>query len=163
MKMILNPLSAGLATLLLLGVLSARAQDKADQLAVIVGKTSALESVTTAELQKYFKAEKSKAPDGTKIVIVMQDVGRPERDAALRDIYKMGEAEYGDYFVGQTFTGAVKSAPRSFPSPAAVKEYVAATPGAISYVRASDADDSVKVLKVDGKAPGDADYSLKMK
>jgi ABC-type phosphate transport system substrate-binding protein len=93
----------------------------------------------------------------------MQDVGRPERDAALAGIYKMGEAEYGDYFVGQTFTGAVKSAPKSWPSAAAVKEYVAATPGAIGYVRASDADDSVKVLKVDGKAPGDADYSLKMK
>jgi ABC-type phosphate transport system substrate-binding protein len=163
MKTILKKFPLGVAILFLLGGLNVRAQDKADQLAVIVGKTSSLEAVTTAELQKYFKAEKSKAPDGTKIVIVMQDVGRPERDAALRDIYKMGEAEYGDYFVGQTFTGAVKSAPRSFASPAAVKQYVAETPGAIGYVRASDADDTVKVLKVDGKAPGEADYSLKMK
>jgi hypothetical protein len=45
---------------------------------------------------------------------------------------------------------------------AAVKAYVAQTPGAIAYIRASDADDSVKVLKVDGKSPGDADYGLKL-
>jgi len=152
-----------MAFLVVFGTISARAQDKGDQLAVVVGKTSSLDGVTTAELQKYFKAEKSKMPDGTKIIIVMQDVGNAARDAALHGIYKMSEAEYNDYFVGQTFTGAVQSAPKSFPSVAAVKAFVAATSGAIGYLRASDADDSVKVLKVDGKSPGDADYSLKMK
>ena len=163
MKTFLIKLPVAVVVLFLLGVLSASAQDKADQLAIIVGKSSSLSGVTTAELQKYFKAEKTKAPDGTKIIIVMQDAGHPERDAALHGIYKMSEAEYNDYFVGQTFTGAVQSAPKSYPSSAAVKTYVAATPGAIGYVRASDADDSVKTLTVDGKSPGSADYGLKMK
>ena len=80
----------------------------------------------------------------------------------LKAIYSMSEAEYNDYFVGQTFTGAVSAAPKSLPSPAAIKLYVAQTPGAIAYVRASDADDSVTVLKIGGKSPGDADYPLKM-
>ena len=77
--------------------------------------------------------------------------------------FKCSEAEYNDYFAGQVFTGAVKSAPKACPSSAAMKEYVAATPGALGYVKASEADDSVKVLKVDGKAPSDADYGLKIK
>jgi hypothetical protein len=144
------------------GLAGARAQDKAACLAVIVNKASKLDDVSPADLQKYFKAEKTKAPDGVKIVIVMADVGRPERDAALKSIYSMSEAEYNDYFVGQTFTGAVAAAPKSLPSPAAIKQYVAQTPGAIAYIRASDADDSVTVLKVGGKSPGDADYALKM-
>ena len=156
-------LLSGLALMVLIGSVNARAQDKAGQLAIIVGKSSSLDSITTAEMQKYFKAEKTKLPDGTKIVIVMHDVGLPEREAALANIYKMSEAEYNDYFVGQTFTGAVAAAPKAFSSAAAVKQYVAATPGAIGYLRASDADDTVKVLKVDGKAPGEADYKLKMK
>jgi ABC-type phosphate transport system substrate-binding protein len=154
---------AATAALFLFGMMAVNAQDKSTELAIIVGKSSALDDVTTAQLQKYFKAEKTKAPDGTKIAIVMQDVGNPERDAALHDIYKMSEAEYNDYFVGQTFTGAVAAAPKALPSSAAVKQYVAATAGALGYVRASDADDSVKVLKVDGKSPGDAGYSLSMK
>ena len=154
-----------LAVALWLGgaLLPAQAQDKTDQLAIIVDKSSSLDNVTLAELKKYFMAEKTKAPDGGKIILIMQDPGNPERDAILRDIYKMSESEYNDYFVGQTFTGAVASAPKSLPSGAAVKQYVAATAGAISYMRASDADDSVKILKVDGKSVGDADYGLKIK
>jgi ABC-type phosphate transport system substrate-binding protein len=75
----------------------------------------------------------------------------------------MSESEYNDYFVGQTFTGAVASAPKTFPNGATVKAFVAQTPGAIGYVRASDVDSSVKALKVDGKSPSDADYSLTTK
>ena len=163
MKYFFQTLQVILVALLLSGITAAHAQDKATQLAIIVNKACSLDNVTTAEVQKYFKADKSKTPDGTKIVIVMQDVGNPDRDAALRAIYKMSEAEYNDFFVGQTFTGAVAAAPKALPSSAAVKQFVAATPGAISYVRASDADDSVKILKVDGKSPGDADYGLKLK
>lgn len=142
---------------------TAFAQDKADQLAVIVGKSSKLEDISSADLQKYFKAEKGKTPDGTKIVIVMLDVGRPERDAALKGIYKLSENDYNDFFVSATFTGAVTAAPKALPSPAAMKKYVGDTPGAIGYLRASEATDEVKVLKIDGKSPGDPAYSLKMK
>jgi len=163
MKNILNRFLAGamLAILTATLTLNARAQDKAGCLAVIVNKTAKLDTVSTSDLQKYFKAEKTKMPDGTKIVIVMADVGRPERDAALKEIYTMSEADYNDYFVGQTFTGAVAAAPKALPSPAAIKAFVAQTPGAIAYVSGADADDSIKVLTIDGKAPGDAGYSLK--
>ena len=145
-----------------LGLSSVQAQDKAAGLAIIVNKASKFSDLSLADLQKYFRAEKTKSPDGIKIIIVMADVGRPERGAALKTIYNLSEAEYNDYFVGQTFTGAVSAAPKALPSPAAIKLYVAQTPGAIAYVRASDADDSVTVLKIGGKSPGDADYPLKM-
>jgi hypothetical protein len=151
------------AGIVMSGAMGAPAQDKADQLAIIVNPASPLSDVSTADLQKYFKAEKTKTPDGIKVVIVMQEVGRPERDAALKLIYKMSEDEYSDYFVGQTFTGAVAAAPKTYRSVATIKKYVAETPGAIAYIRASDADDTVKVLKVSGKSPGDADYKLVMK
>jgi ABC-type phosphate transport system substrate-binding protein len=151
------------AGIVMFGAIGTQAQDKAEQLAIIVNPASPLNDISFVDLQKYFKAEKTKTPDGTKVVIVMQDVGRPERDAALKLIYKMSEDEYSDYFVGQTFTGAVAAAPKTYKSVATIKKYVAETPGAIAYVRATEADDSVKVLKVNGKSPGDADYKLGMK
>lgn len=140
----------------LLGV--ARASD----LAIVVNKGSSLDNVTSAELAKYFKAEKSKAPDGTKLVIVMQAPGRAERAAALKGIYHMSESEYNDYFVEATFTGAVATAPQALPSGDAVKKFVGGNKGGIGYVRDSDVDDTVKVLKVDGLAPGAAGYKLKI-
>ena len=150
---------------LLLTVTAVRvwAGDASGDLAVIVNKDCKLTDVSSADLAKYFKADKSKMPDGTKVAIAMQDVGRPEREAALKGIYKMSETEYNDHFVEATFTGAVAAAPKALPSGAAVKKFIADTPGGLSYVRGGDVDDSVKVLKIDGKSPGDADYKLKLK
>jgi len=144
----------------LLGSCAVNAQDKSAQLAVIIGKSSQLDNVSSADLAKIFKAEKAKAPDGTRFVITMLATGLPERDAALKGIYGMSEAEYGKFFLQATFTGAVQAAPKNYPSAAALKQFVAATPGAIGYIRASDLDDTVKAVKVDDRAPGDADYKL---
>ena len=153
-RLLLLLASTGLALL----AVPARAAD----LAIVVNKACGLDNVTSAELTKYFKAEKTKATDGTKLVIVVQDPGRPERDAALKRIYKMSESEYTDYFVEATFTGAVTAAPKSLPSSAAVKKFVADTAGALGYLASGDTDDSVKILKVDGHAPGDGGYPLKL-
>lgn len=146
-----------------LAVVRVRAGDASGDLALIVPKASKLDDVSAADLAKYFKADKSKTPDGTKLVIVMQDVGRVERAAALKNIYHMSEAEYNDHFVEATFTGAVAAAPKALPSGAAVKKFITDTPGGLGYVSGGDLDDTIKVLKIDGKAPGDADYKLKLK
>jgi hypothetical protein len=155
MKRILSQSLIGLA----FAITAARAAD----LAVIVNKTSALVNVSSTDLARYFKAEKTKAPDGKKLVIVMQEAGLPEREAALKGIYKMTEAEYADYFVEATFTGAVESAPKAMPTAVAVKKFVAEVPGGIGYVQLGDADDSIRILKIDGKLPGEPDYKLKIK
>lgn len=141
---------------------SVQAQSKADHLAVIVAKASPTENLTAAELAKIFRAEKAKDASGTKFVIIQQDAGQAARAAALQGIYKMDEAGYNKYFLQATFTGAVQAAPKALSAEAA-KKFVAANPGAISYVRADEADDSVKVVKVDGHAPGEAGYLLTMK
>lgn len=134
-----------------------------DALAIVVSKTCAVDSISSAELQKIFKAEKTKGPDGSKVVVVMRDAGSPERDAALAGILKMSEAEYKKYFLQATFTGAVQNAPKTLSSSEAVKQFVTTTTGGIGYIKSSDIDESVKILKVDNKAPTDPDYPLKLR
>jgi hypothetical protein len=43
-----------------------------------------------------------------------------------------------------------------------VLKFVFNVPGAIGYLRASDVDGSVKILRVDGHLPEDKDYNLRM-
>ena len=150
---------------LLLGLIAGvvRAQDKSADLAIIVGKNSALDNVTGEELAKIFRAEKSKGPDGVRFMLTTREAGSPERAAALAQIFKMGEDDYAKYFLQATFVGQVQSAPRTLSGAGVAKQFVSVTPGAISYIRGSDTDDSVKVVKVDGRAPGDPDYKLKIK
>ena len=155
---------------ILLGVLiggiapvSATAQDKAGDLAIIANKNSALDNVSSDELTKIFRAEKTKDSAGVRLIVTSREAGSPERAAALSGIYKMSEDEYSKYFLQATFTGLVQSPPRQLSSAAIAKSFVASAPGGLSYVRASEADDSVKILTVDGHAPGDPAYPLKIK
>lgn len=142
---------------------AAHADDKANHLAVVVNKASSLSDVSSDLLGKFFRAEKSKAPDGTKVVILMQDSGRPERETALRAIFKMSEGEYNKYFLQATFTGAVAAAPKALANSRTVLKTVSETPGGLGYVKGDETDDTVKVLKIDGKSPGEAGYPLSLK
>lgn len=135
---------------------------RADDLAIIVGKNSTLDNLTSVELVKIFKAEKAKGPDGTKLVLAVPAAGSPEHAAMLAKIYELDEAGYGKYFLQATFTGLVAAAPKQLAGGAALVAFAAGTPGGITCVKAGDVTDAVKVLKVDGHAPGDADYKLKM-
>jgi hypothetical protein len=43
-----------------------------------------------------------------------------------------------------------------------VRKFVFNVPGAIGYVRVTDVDDTVKVIRIDGHLPDDKDYSLRI-
>ena len=55
-----------LALVFSLKICSANAQDKSGDLAIVVGKDRALENVSSEELAKIFRAEKSKGSDGAR-------------------------------------------------------------------------------------------------
>ncbi|PWU09383.1 MAG: hypothetical protein C5B50_27535 [Verrucomicrobia bacterium] len=148
--------------LALLASFSACAEERSDYLAIVVNSASPLENVTSAELAQIFKSQKTRDSAGARYVVGMRETGCAERAAALKGIYQMSDSEYEKYFLQATFAGTVQAPPKVFAGAGAVKQFVASAPGAISYLRASDADSSVKVLKVDGKAPGDAGYPIKI-
>jgi len=52
--------------------------------------------------------------------------------------------------------------PRTLASPSIVRKFVFNAPGAIGYLRASDVDDSVKVVRIDGLLPEQKDYRLQI-
>jgi hypothetical protein len=85
----------------------------------------------------------------------------PERTLLLKAVYKMSESVLKRYYMHAAFTGTDIVPPKDVASAAALKQFVAGTPGAIGCILASDVDATVKVLKVDGSAPGDAGYKLR--
>jgi ABC-type phosphate transport system substrate-binding protein len=131
-------------------------------LAIIVNLSNPVEELSLSELRSVFLGERSHWPHGRRVTIVMRDPGQPERVAILRLVYRMGESDFTRYFLQATFTGEALSPPRRLSTSSGVRRFVFNVPGAIGYVRADEADDSVKILRVDGRAPGDPDYRLRM-
>lgn len=129
-------------------------------IAIIVNKTNPVEDLSSSELRRIFMIEKRISPNGRKYQVLMGKPKQAERESVLRIIYRMSEREYSRHFLRAVFTGAVQSAPSQVTGAVAMKRLVARTPGAIGYVRASEIDNSVKVVSIDGQAPGAAGYKL---
>jgi hypothetical protein len=133
------------------------------ELAVIVNKSNPNDNLSLAELREYFKAERGHWPNGMgKVRVVMLEPGNPAREAALRLIYDMSEKGFTSYFLGKKFRGETLEEPRQQSSPPDVIKFIAYVPGAIGCVAAGEVDASVKVVRVDGLAPGDPGYKLRL-
>jgi hypothetical protein len=74
----------------------------------------------------------------------------------------MNEQDFGAYFLFEVFRGELSTSPTTLQTPTEVKKFIATTPGAVGYVRASDVDDSVKVVRVNGLLPGDDGYPVRL-
>jgi ABC-type phosphate transport system substrate-binding protein len=150
-----------LALSLLYGVLAVPAAPEGADLAIVVNKSTTIDTVSSADLRALFLGEKTKWPDGKKVTPVQTSAQSPERALLLKVVYKMSDPVLKRYYMQAAFTGKDVLPPAEFPTAAALKQFVARTPGAIGGILASDVDNTVTALKVDGAAPGEAGYKLR--
>ncbi len=133
-----------------------------DALAIIVNQTNPVDDLSLKELRTVFLGERSHWPNGRRITLVMMDPGLSERRAVLRDVCRMNETEFSRHFLQGLFTGEVFVSPKTLSTAVGVKKFVFNVPGAIGYLRASDVDGTVKVIKVNGHRVEDTDYPLRI-
>lgn len=133
-----------------------------ESLAIIVNRENPVENMSMAELKNVFLGERSHWPNGRRITLVMMETGQPERDTVVRDVCRMSESDFRRRFLQGLLTGEVLVSPKTLATPVGVRKFVFNVPGAVGYLRPEDVDDSVKVIRIDGHLPGDADYPLKI-
>ena len=132
---------ASFFTLLLLSALTfcSVPQTRGDEaLAVVVNKSNPVESMTLDELRKYCVQERKHWADDKRVTVVLREPGQVERETVLQ----------------------VQAAPKHLSSATGVRRFIFNVPGAIGFVRASDVDATVKVLRLDGFALNDPHYPL---
>lgn len=133
-----------------------------ESLAIVVNQSNTVSELSTAELRAVFQGVRSHWPNGHRITLVMMEPGKAEREVVLHDICRMSDTEFRRYFLHGLFTGEVLVSPKTLATPAGVRKFVFNVPGAIGYLRRSDVDETIKVLKVDGHAPSDAEYRFQI-
>ena len=144
------------------GATAARGQvPGADVLAIVVHRANPVDAITMGELRRIFMLETQTWPNGRRITVVLREKGQPERAEAIRIICGLSEPDFERHVLFQTFRGNVNRAPRSIQSASGMLRFIFNTPGAIGYVHADEVDDSVKVLPIDGRLPGDVRYPLR--
>lgn len=129
-------------------------------LAIIIHRSNPVENLTLADLRKILLLERQSWPHGRKITIVMRDSGQPERDSLLKEVCGMSDGDYLRHVLQATFRGTTISAPRVISTSEGMRRFIFNAPGAVGYLRADEVDDTVKVVRIDGRLPGDSDYAL---
>jgi len=150
------PLLICLASLACLPVAAAQAGD----VAVVVNDRNPVTKMNKTELRRIFDGEERSWSAGVPIRIFVRAPGTHER-AALLKLLDMTESEYKQYWTAQVFRGEAQTEPIALPSNGMQREAVVAYLGAVALVDLQDVKANMKVLRVEGRMPGEAGYTLK--
>jgi len=143
------------------GASSAVAQTNATAMvvAVVVNDKNPVTNLTTAQLRKLFAGEKHAWPGGLPVKLFVRAPGAYERVVLLR-LLDMSESEYKRYWTAQVFRGDAQAEPVALFSNGMQKEALIAFPGAVALINFQDVKGGMKVVRVDGRLPGEAAYPL---
>ena len=130
-------------------------------LAVMVNSATPVTDLRHAEVRNVFLGQRQYWNPKLPVVLLMRAPVARERDIVLKVIYQMSEEEYTQYWVAKVFRAEVTSPPKNVYSNDMQYELVAAIPGAIAVVDARNVRPGVKVVRVDGKLPGEKGYPLR--
>ena len=137
------------------------AQSKSDDVAVIVNPQNQIDSISSVDLRKIFAGEKRSWNSNVPIFLVVRAPQAHERDILLSHVLKMSESEYKQYWVKKVYSGEIPREPLALLSNGMQLEAVRSDKGGIALINLTDVKQGVKVIKVDGRMPGAAGYTLK--
>ena len=132
-------------------------------LAIVVNPKNPTANLTLAQLRAVFLGERKWWPNHRRVLPSTMRRGTPERQTVLRVIYRMDDRDLDNYLLYQAFKGEASASPATLQTPADVRKFVGTKPGAVGYLRTSDVDDSVKVVRVNGLLPGDDGYPMRLR
>jgi len=140
-----------------------RALAQTTDIAVIVNSAVTVDALTMTDLRHLLLGDREFWSSGARVVLFIRAPVARERDAAVQTVCQMTEAEFRQHWIGKVFRAETPSGPRIVYSTDMAIEQVSRVPGAIAFVDASAplAGKGVKVLKIDGRAPGQPGYHLR--
>jgi hypothetical protein len=139
------------------------AECPANGLVVVVNKGNPTEDLTMAQLRRLFLGEARAWPDKKQVVLVAAQPQSPAFKCMLSAVAKMSDSEFGRHNAAAEFRGEEPIQIRVAVNGPAAAVIVSSATGSIAIVEAAELPSiasSVRVLKINGKQPGEAGYPL---
>jgi hypothetical protein len=141
----------------------AGAQCPPGSLAAIVNKTNPTDSLSVSQLRRLLIGDARVWLDHKAVSVVERDASSKVFRCSLSNIVRLSDSEYRRYLIGAAFRGEETMLMQASDSDAGSARIVADTPGAIAIVDMKSIaafSSLVKVIRVNGKNPGQAGYPL---
>jgi hypothetical protein len=157
----LRALLAALCGLAALALAPAPALAQARQdIAVVVNASVPVDNLSRAELRRILLGDREFWPSGDRVKLLIRAPVARERDAAVKDLCDMTEAQFRQHWIGKVFRAEIPSAPKIVYSDEMTLDQAARLPGAIAFIEAPRVGRGLKILKIDGRSPGQPGYLL---
>ncbi|MCU1273719.1 MAG: hypothetical protein JWO48_1150 [Bryobacterales bacterium] len=152
------------SVLLLLGLtlLAPPAADSAgSDVAIVVNSTVPVGEISFTELRRVFLGERQFWSSSLRISVLLHAPAARERDVLLKTVYEMSEAQLRQHWIGKVFRAEAPSAPQMFSSDEEMVQALVTIPGSIAAVDAARLPRGLRVLRIDGRLPGEPGYRLR--
>jgi hypothetical protein len=160
----------GLGTKLLLGIaifscwaatVPAYARRSGRDVAVVGNGDLPVANLSLPEVRRLFLGETRYWKKNLPVVLIVPPVGTHERDVLLHNVYRMSEVQFKQYWIRRILRGQAVSAPKTADSVSAAQKLVASLPGGVTVLSSNRRSKKTRVLKTDGKSPGEKEYPLR--
>lgn len=132
----------------------------AGDVAIVVRADTPVDNLSFAEARKLFMGDRQFWPSNLRVTMLMRAPASRDRDVVLSVIYGMSEAQFRQYWISKIFRLEASSGPKIVYSMETAVELVNAIPGAVAFMDAALVPKNLKVLTLDGLAPGEKGYRL---
>ena len=136
------------------GLLPAAASD----VAVVVQRDLLVDDLTFAELRKILLGEKQFWSSDLKVTILIRAPIAHERDVVIKIILQMTEARFRQYWISKVFRAESASSPKTIYTNEIAASLVSGIPGSIAFIESTQVPKNLKVLRIDGRLPGERGY-----
>jgi len=141
--------------------LVAHAQSPTGTLAVIVHPDNATTDVSYAELRRILRLDQQYWSPGTPISLMLPGPSAPGRERLLEKGFQMSEQAFRQHWIAVAYKVQALNLPRPFTECFVAVRVVSTLKAALAVVDQSCVEsEAVRILKIDGKEPGDPGYRL---
>ena len=130
-----------------------------DSLAIVVAKTSPIQSLSQFELKKLYLGTVITDGSGERILPFNQAPNAPDRVLFEDRVLGMTADELARYWIDRKIRGQ-GGAPKAVSPVDLLQKVVSRLEHSVAYVRVTNVSPEVRVIPIDGRMPGDGAYRL---
>ena len=130
-------------------------------IAVVVRPDTPADNLSFREVRDLLLGERQSWNGKLRVTLLVRAPAARERDVVLKLIYRMTEGQFRQYWISKVFRAESTSGPKIVYSNEMATDLAVSIPGSIAFVDATQVPKGLKILKIDGKLPGEKGYPLK--
>ncbi|HZE81891.1 MAG TPA: hypothetical protein VE604_13400 [Candidatus Polarisedimenticolia bacterium] len=150
----------GLLVVLACSLGNSHASQAAD-IAVVVNASNPVNDLSLSELRNMLAGERRFWKGNVRVKLILREPGTRDRDAVLVLLLNMDNKAFAAQWRAKVFRGEASEEPLSVFSAAQAKQFLLENPGGITFMTEKITAPQLKVLRLEGKLPGEQGYVLK--